>query len=714
MAQKINVIRNADFSMGKEAPRGWSWSATSRKIRSQRADSPDAGRASGIQIVSETGSGRGGFTQEVACLPDKWYRVEATVTCDLRADGDRSGLVLELQPLRDGKPAGRLLATPSVHRASEPVAVRAIFTAPTDIRRLRITVAVVDAEGTATVHSVRLIRTIEPDSTSHPLAIPRPRHSMTAPRVAANVCVCSDTAGERRLTSILSGCLGKRRVHSISPAQLAKLGLSCDALLLPDAVPPSSIRSLGALEKLAADRLVVISLPAFAKLAKERLQMRRIEQEDDPICAKIAYGNFATHGFAMNDVFPYAWCGKTEGSFVQNQFRSGKKLQEFCKRHGLETLLLSMCDTDKASNEPISLFKLTPKGGLFVLDLDPIEEPTSTFGEPNLAFYLLRSILGHTQAGLGQYTVPLPTEPEFRAIMRDLQVRFSPFTVHEADVPIDEAREQLVTIGAEGDAFGLPLRSKPVIIIRSGLESGQVEGAYGALVWIKQLIRMLPHECAYAEPLTRAFRVAWVPSDAAWEGSDGWLRSGAAAERGMAIETEDATVAAVIDLVARPVHRCRIVLPSLEGSYRRYAHWMPQLAEAFPAGSYFAHSVPPGATFNDRDLYDWRFVEHAVEVVADAQSFDAAPYDQVMRCGGEVIRIEVPGNDADFAARSIERTGLVATLLEHVIGLQYGLIAVNRLPKTVTLDGFQPIKPGQALILDQAEPMLSDSGIQAG
>ena len=258
------------------------------------------------------------------------------------------------------------------------------------------------------------------------------------------------------------------------------------------------------------------------------------------------------------------------------------------------------------------------------------------------------------------------------------------------------------------------MNRKPVIIIRSGLESGQVEGAYGALLWIKQLIRMPPHECAYAEQLSRSFRLAWVPSDAAWEGSDGWLRSGIVAERGMAIETEDAGVAAVIDLVARPVNRCRLVLPSLKGSYRRYAHWMPQLAEAFPAGSHFAHSVPPGAEFNNRDLYDWRIVEHSIEVVADAESFDAAPYDQVMRCGGEVLRIEVPGHDADFAARSIERTGLIATLLEHVVGLQYGLIAVNRRPQTVTLNGFQPIKPGQALILERAEPLLSDSRIQAG
>ena len=51
---------------------------------------------------------------------------------------------------------------------------------------------------------------------------------------------------------------------------------------------------------------------------------------------------------------------------------------------------------------------------------------------------------------------------------------------------------------------------------------------------------------------------------------------------------------------------------------------------------------------------------------------------------------------------------------EHVVGLQYGLIAVNRRPQTVTLNGFQPIKPGQALILERAEPLLSDSRIQAG
>ncbi len=66
------------------------------------------------------------------------------------------------------------------------------------------------------------------------------------------------------------------------------------------------------------------------------------------------------------------------------------------------------------------------------------------------------------------------------------------------------------------------------------------------------------------------------------------------------------------------------------------------------------------------------------------------------------------------AVRAIERTDLAATLLEHVIGLQYGWIAVNRQPTTVHLDGFSPLGPGDALVLDRRDPMLRVDASQAG
>jgi hypothetical protein len=70
------------------------------------------------------------------------------------------------------------------------------------------------------------------------------------------------------------------------------------------------------------------------------------------------------------------------------------------------------------------------------------------------------------------------------------------------------------------------------------------------------------------------------------------------------------------------------------------------------------------------------------------------------------MRIEIPGSIADFACNSIWRTDLAAVTLEHLIGLQYGLLAANRISTPVTFDGHRPLQPGEALFLpaDSREP----------
>jgi len=66
----------------------------------------------------------------------------------------------------------------------------------------------------------------------------------------------------------------------------------------------------------------------------------------------------------------------------------------------------------------------------------------------------------------------------------------------------------------------------------------------------------------------------------------------------------------------------------------------------------------------------------------------------------------MPRADGDFAAESIQRTDVIATLLEHVIGLQFGLIAVNRKCTPGKLAGFDPILPGSALVVPKGDPTL--------
>ena len=498
------------------------------------------------------------------------------------------------------------------------------------------------------------------------------------------------------------------------PSALRLDNAKADAILLPDPSPPASLRSLKNLLKLASRRVVVISLAAFRKINPTVVSLRRIEQKDDPTYAKVVLANHATRGFALHDTFVFGSTGKTPGSFVQNQFRRSPALRSFCESNGFETLLVSMCDQESTSDRAISLYKDTPHGALVVLDLDPLEEDLSTAAEPVLGVHLLLNILGRSQTDVGQFAAPARQEAIFRGVLREMATRFDYFVVHDDDAPIDEITHQLVTIGREDLSCGMPLQPKPVILVRSGLTSGDVAAAYGALLWFKQLVRMEPYACPYTFQLASQFRLAWIPSVAPWEAPDGWQRSGRPPAEPMAIDTEDAPVAALIDLVSAPVNRTRVVVPDSKGAYERYFTWLPEFFTAFGPDPFFAPAPPEGAGFANRDRFSWEKTRNRVEVVADAAAFDDVAHRDVIRAGGDVVRIEIPGSDADFTAYSIQRTGIAVTVLEHVVGLQFGLIGINRGTDAIQLNGFPPVNPGELLILDRRDPMLQEKACRVG
>lgn len=705
---KVNNIANPDFSQGKRTPRDWVWTGKRGGARWRR----DA--AEGIAVESNRAEGSAYWSQVVVCKSGKFYRIEATATCELETSNDAGGLVLRVEALINGRLRGEPSTTPGIHYAAEPIAIRTYFKVPEGVRRIRVSAGVVDAIGTARIGEVRVIAILEPDEMSHVLAVPPPASAYARTKNTRTVCVYSDQGGDRLLTRLLSAFFGESNVRALPRGEFHPESVASDAYFLPDPLLPPSIRSLEQLFELAFERMVIVSLPAFAKVTRGVASLRRVEQLDDPIHAKVTYANYSTSGFALNDTFAYAWPGRMVGSFVQNQFRRTEALRKFCGKHGFETLLVSMCEREVTSDRPICLYKPTAKGGLFVLDIEPLEAPTSTFGEPNLGVHLLLSILGVTQVGLGQYTVPVREESQFRDAIRETGLRCEQFVVHDADVPVEEVEQQLVTIGGEDRTFALPLTPKPVILVRSGLTSGDVESIYGAYAWFKHLVRPPPFACAYGQTLASRFRLAWVPCAAPWAARDGWRRAAQPPAVPMELEIDDASIAALIDVVSCPVNRVRVIFSREDEAFQNYAAWLPQLAAAFAAGSCFAHTSADGEAFDDRRRFAWRRVRYEVQVAVAAEAFTEPIHRDAVAAGGKVMRIELPGCDADFVAHSIHRTSLAATVLEQVVGLQYGIIAVNRSSAPVHFDGFPPVGPGEPLIVDRRDPILQSRIFQVG
>lgn len=729
--EDVNKLKNADFGEGVRKPRGWTYVSSCPEAEWERAEPPGMPGVQVLTLTTEEARGAAQFVQEVSCKPDEYYRVEATVACDLEAEGEDRGLVLTLEPVSADK-EHQMLRTPALHRSTEPVDLRACYHAPEGARRVRVSIGVHDACGAACIYQVRFIRILEPDDEGHALAVTPPAVALPPPLKARTVTVCSEAAGTRPITGILAGALGAPNVRTLTPSQLR---LACDvgdALLLPDAEPPRAVRSVASLVKLAEERIVIISLPAFAKLADPHLKLRRIEQDDDSICAKVVYANYATRGFALEDIFPYAWGGKKLGSCAQHQFRRTPAQKEYCRQQGLLTLLDSMCDQESTSDRPICFQCPTKRGSLFVLDIEPAESRASTFGEPVLAIHLLLTILGRRQAPLGRYVYPQEREVTLREEIRELAVRHAGVKVHDADVPIEQVTEQLLTVGWDDETYGPPLPARPVILLRSGLCAGDLESVYGVWTWLRQLLHPEPYCCPYARELVSRFRLAWEPSVTPWEWRPGWQGSGRPPRREGPRLLEDGKLALLVDVVSRPRNEVRVVLPSAESKYQRYVNWLPQLAAAFAGAPTMAKArsekragsgrgvftlSPPAELEHlraDRDQLAWRWVVRPPRIESDPAAFRGAYERRALAAGAEVVRLEIPGSAADLAAHSIERTDLSATLLEHVVGLQLGLAAVNRTEGMARVAGFAPVAPGEALIVQRDDPMLRARVTQAG
>lgn len=712
MAADLNRIRNPDFRKGRKAPTAWKWQVLSGRAAINRVAPPDPGGPHALRILAHEASSAF-LSQEVVFIPNKWYRIETVATCDLSTRN--GGLILRLAHKSDDDSGTRTLETDPVIRTKAPHVIRAFFHVPGNVRRATVSVGVVAASGEAEIHDVRCMRILEPEYAAHPFAAPVPSAQLRPPQAVKRVCICSASAQSRPLNGLMTEYFGAGNVSILDPGTLDLAHPPDGALLLPDPSPPKEIRTFGGLLKLASSRCVVISLNAFARLSRGAAGVRRIVQPDDPTYARVVLGDHATCGFALHDAFPYgSSAGKDGGSFLQNQLRKTEKLAQFCKKNQLVVMLESLCDKDATSYQPIALHRETEGGGLYVIDLEPVESDPSSMGEPVLAMHILLSMLGHGQSQLGQYFTMQRREPALREFIRELAVRYEAIRVHDAELPSSEVTEQLLTVGGEEHSFGLPMAPRPVILIRSGLTGGDLESYYGCWLWIKQLVRPLPHACPYARELLSKFRIAWVPSAAPWSAADGWRRSGALPPTPMMIETEGSDLAAIVDVVSQPVERVRLVFARNDQRCAHASRWLPSLFTAFAPQQRFGYAPPWGTPFADRAAYAWRLHRPMVEVGVAPESFTDPAHADALAAGACVIRIEVPGLDADWVANSIQRTETVATLLEQIIGLQYGLIALNRRPTAVHYDGFPPLPPGEALIADHKHPITRGQMPQAG
>ena len=674
---KSNLIGNHDFAAGKDRPTGWTWQSLAGRPSWRFGPGRDGSVSRSVVIHADDAKSVGAFERTVRVKGSTHYRVEAMIRVACTRHESTGGLALDLVA-REGD---RVLDdSPGCGCAADKrgwTLWRRYYQTPENAKQLDVRVTLRGVEGQATIDSVRVVQIEEPEVCSHPLAVPPPPHGYPAPRRSESVIVFGDTPAATKLAELIGLRLGADRVHVRPPKDALTNTPPADAMIFPSTDRPPGRLTLGRLHRLAENATVVIGLEAFAALAdktsEKRIKTRRIEQDVEPPHARVGFGNFITRGFALNDVFPYWWNAARTGVYVQRVLHNTPALRKFTGKAGYETILFNEGETDASSGHPLCLFKPTEQGGVLVLDTDPIVTQTTSEDESTLPLHLLFNGLGMPQSTLGQFIVPNFDVDALAEELDDMGRRFPAVRVHR--VATDDPR-RWIEIGGMPEGFGLPMALPPVILIRTGARTESWDGVYGALLWIKNLFRPPPFTVPYTPALLAKRRIAWTPVG----DPDHWGKFSASngSDSEMMADFDPGSVAAVIDVVSTDTGSVRLVVPELGGPYRKYACSLGPLAEAMLDGRHLFYAAGQAETTTELNGTGFLLDYTGSVVTAEPGAFETELYRAALTAGAECLRLELPGDPCAGPTHSIRRTDRAALLIEWIVGLQIGMIVVNR------------------------------------
>ncbi len=676
MLGDLNKIKNGDFSEGVRKPKAWRWLADSDAVDWRLVSNSNNGDLGGVQINSRCDESSGVWVQSFRPKKNQNYRIETVVSCDCNCDGSAGGLVLSLVPTCADGSAGEVLRTAPLRRARH-YTLRCSYKTPPDVKEIELRIGLEGVRGFATVHRVGVAAVIDSELKSHPWAITALPCANPAPLEVKSAVVFTADA-DRPLMDILRVCLGDKKVSIADSKNFTGAVRSADAVFLPDAKAPSSCRSVRALKSLAKNKIVIVSLQAFAEMSDEHVLTKLIEQADDPLHARVRYANFVTSAMALHDIIPFG--GRRDHSTVmtQRQFRTNRVFDAFCKEHGFDVLLDSVTDSESTSEKPIALIHHTDSGAVIVMDVEPAEALPSSLEEPTIARQLLVSALGKKQPTMGQYTACARTITDFRHHLCDMVDRFPPLAWAQGLGPDDLDELQLINVGSAEATIGSPVPDRPLVLIRSGFSQDDLIGAYGVMSWLKHLVRKAPYDSPYAKTLASVCRVAWIPLSTPGMISGGWKPEERPELFPIDAEFEPGSIAAIIDVAASDTHEVTVTAADKCEFSDVLAGALPSLAEQTVSGRHFYRGVPAGESLSDQSPSCWGKDDLRVSVKIDADAFQEGIHYSAREAGANVIRLTVPCLHSDQLGNSIWQTDWTAVLIEEIIGLLMGMVVVNR------------------------------------
>ncbi|MFH0982855.1 MAG: hypothetical protein V2A79_15135 [Planctomycetota bacterium] len=682
---ELNLVKNPRFALGRKAPRSWRWSGDGPATRWRHEPSVNGRAEQVMRLESEHSNRSAGWSQTLRCKPGQTYRLEADVACECNGTEVESGLVLSIHYHADEGPTGETLRFAAVRHVAETLTLRGYFQPPPVVHSVEVRIGMVQASGWARVYALRLMPILEVDACSHVLAVPPPVYAEPPPRSVERVAVYGDAASCPSLLEVLRLRLGSPnvQVHTVGTGALQTL--EADALVIPGDRPPADLRTVTQLEALARNRIVILSIGAFARLVRPPLAFRTVEQADDPMHAKVTSGCFLTRGFALHDVFPFAGVGSDPTGFAQRQWVANRAWRDFRKRHGFEVFLTAVTNRDQTMDQPIGLYKPTRQGAVVVCDLDVLERPPTTLGEVHAAAVLLLNMLGRAPVVLGQYVAPARGERDFRQELVEFCTRFEAYRCTGLEHSDTSVEGVVIRLGPEEASCGLSPAPRPAVVIRTGLRTGDDEGLYGTLLWLKRLVRPLPTPCAYARYLGGRFRIVWLPLQRPWNDAIGMSLMNGAPRRADP-DFGSGPTRTLVDLTTGAEQRLRVIFDRAGALFERCARALPALARALDPDRFIGYAPAPGTSPGRFDAHAWRRLDLRPEVVVEAASFRDRVHATARAAGADLVRLELPRALTDLTADSLWRTDVAACTLEHIVGQICDTFVMNHLGRPLELD----------------------------
>jgi hypothetical protein len=332
----LNRIRNGNFAAGRKIPTSWQWEALAGSPTWRLAS--ESSNGDGRRLVMKTAGEKeaGQWTQSFRCRSKHDYRIEILGACRAKRDSDEGGLSVLIRCTgQDGKPVGSSRCY-GPWRSSRLAWWRVHFRTPVGATRLEMAIRLRSARGTAELEQVRAIPMDYVCLEPHPLSVPPWPYMYARPRATRTVCVVDESERAGRLAAVLRARFGTAKVQAVPPAKLERGGARADAILVSSvgALPKSWTWRM--VRRWAEQRVVVLSLPAFAQLVNRKLpdcvRVRVHEQEDDTLGAQVKYANFITNGFSLLDIFDFAEFDERDGVFRQRQLIRTSSLRQLCRR----------------------------------------------------------------------------------------------------------------------------------------------------------------------------------------------------------------------------------------------------------------------------------------------------------------------------------------------------------------------------------------------